>query len=591
MAACSDGESHRDEDEPFGLSDAAADAIGGGRDVDEEHEEAGKTAEDAGDDASSDAADATESAQDADAGEIPDSASADSGDSQADPCLGVTSAGRCVDPQTVERCADGPGGAALVRHSCKLGAMCDNSGAQATCVLSGSCTAPDAVCVDTHTLATCTAGVYQHTRCPRACVQSALGSVCALDLETRAFTGQLKFELRRPNAGLTDWATVPEVVPGRGMLVLSYRGMDLLDAVVTSSAQSDAGTFSIQVPSSPGPDDSLVVMAAGANARGRLAFVVADPGFGASDTLRSAADVAPNPRVWSWRYALSAASDAAPLVITEAAGSAAAFVFEAVRNVFSLGQRFYAPLRSQSVIAWLGIGTAWQCGACTHLRAITAFDTEFLHQLRIDGSTDQGYWADSVTYHELGHYLMNAFGLSAREGGVRYFGELTNPGLAWQEGWATFSGAVDRGSSIYYDKQLGGFFWFDIDARHYAFDNLVWQRPSATHAAGLNQMMDENEIASMLWKSFQSVGKREPYLAALASPRVTVGPFERGYTRRTWTDPDHPELYTDTGISVSHLPDFLDALRCAGSISSVQLDPVTEPVVHYPYPSESPLCR
>jgi hypothetical protein len=237
------------------------------------------------------------------------------------------------------------------------------------------------------------------------------------------------------------------------------------------------------------------------------------------------------------------------------------------------------------------LGTLWRCGSCYTQDPISVLGVDFLHQLRFDGSEDQAYWSDAVNRHELGHYVMGAFGLLPRELSPRFFGEPTNPGLAWSEGWATFFSAVERGSSVYYDKQLGGFFWFDIDRRHYAFDDLVWQRPMAEASLGLTQLIDENEVASMLWKTFRTIGDSTPLLRAVASPRVSVPPFERGYTRRMWTDPDHPERFTDSAVSVPHLADYFDVLLCSGAVSSSQLDVITEPAQHYPYPSASPLCR
>ena len=94
----------------------------------------------------------------------------------------------------------------------------------------------------------------------------------------------------------------------------------------------------------------------------------------------------------------------------------------------------------------------------------------------------------------------------------------------------------------------------------------------------------------MMWTLSASVPRSELW-EALRAPRVTVGPFERGYTRRVWSDPARPFLYTDTGVNVPCFADYLDALLCLGAVDPVTVDAATQPMTRYPYPSRSPLCR
>jgi hypothetical protein len=581
LAACS----HEREREP--APDASEDL-----DAEQPSDDADAALDDAGVDATVLDAAAGDAAGDATRAEGDGSADSASDAEAIAPCADLPAAGRCMDPRTVERCLGAAGAAQeRVREACRTGSTCVQGADGARCELSGGCSLDEALCTDGRTLAKCTAGAASHTTCTSGCVASPLGSVCAPELSTRTLAGMVEYELRRPNAGLTDWSSELEHEPARGMLVLSYRGEVLLDAVVSSTSDPGAGSFSVRVAANPQAEDALVVVAAGGDARGGLLYALADPGFAPSNTLHAHTEPPPSPRVWSWRFSLAGGPPASPLRIREGDGGGAAYLFTAVRDVVREAQSFYAASAPQPVIAWWGMGTLWTCGACYNPSAVEAFGARFLHQLRFDGSSDQGQWSDAVTRHELGHYVMAAFGLWPRETSPRYFGDATNPGLAWMEGWATFFGASERNSSIYYDKQLGGFFWFDIDARHYAFDDLMWPRPSATDPAGLKQRIDENEVASMLWQSYRTLADRAPLLRALASPRMTTAPFERGYTRRIWTDPDHPESFTDTGVSIPHLADFLDALRCVEAISPAQLDAISEPAVHYPYPSASPLCR
>jgi len=193
-----------------------------------------------------------------------------------------------------------------------------------------------------------------------------------------------------------------------------------------------------------------------------------------------------------------------------------------------------------------------------------------------------------LRHTELGHWVMESFGRSPNEGGLHCLGVPTFPGQAWSEGWATAFSSLARNSSVYYDKQNGAMFWFDLELRRYSGANL-WQRPSAS--SGLFQVMDENEVAAMLWElALDPAVGRASVLAALATSRLTVPPFGRGYTTRQW-DPVCPPLeYNFTNESAPMLADYLDSLVCQGAPATA-IDNVTSPTEFYPYPSNLPICN
>jgi hypothetical protein len=220
---------------------------------------------------------------------------------------------------------------------------------------------------------------------------------------------------------------------------------------------------------------------------------------------------------------------------------------------------------------------------------VTRFGTRFSAQIFMPGGSDQGYWADSVTAHELGHWVMFTFGRSVGEGGRHCVGVPSAPGLAWSEGWATWFSSDARGDAVYVDKQRGTMFWLDVSDR--STSGSPWPRPVASR--GLGQDVYENEVTSMLWNlsATQGVG-RAPVDAALASARMTEAPFERGYTRHTWdTDGSCARFnISDTGESTTQFADLLDALECGG-VTRTQIDAATQPQTRFPFPSASPRCR
>lgn len=510
-------------------------------------------------------------------------------DPPADPCLDIPAGGRCANASTLELCVVSGETRTAERLVCMATEHCKEQEGRSACVPNGSCSEHGTRCADAETLQTCVDGVYRSSGCVAGCVQGPLAAFCPPDLDTMTFTGHVRYAVRRSNASRSDWSATTEWAAGPGVAVLSYRGEELIDATSASLDPGTRGEFSLRVPAERSDDDALVVLAAGAGSEPEIAYAVADPGFPAGATLHSPLEEPPEPRLWSWRYPLSTLAPGAALSITEEAGAGAVHTFAAMQQVFALGQSFYEPAQPQKILGWFGLGTIWTCGACYAGRPTMQFETRFQHQLRVDGSSDQEYWSDSVTYHELGHYVMSAFGFPPREVGPRYIGTPTNPGLAWIEGWATFFSAMQRDDPVFVDKQDGVFFWWDLELRRYSDDDPPWQRPVA--AAGLMQPMDENDVAALLWASFQQIGESGPLLSALASERMRVAPFERGYTRRSWSDPDALEDSQDTGESHPMLADFLDALRCADALSTAQLAAITQPSVYYPYSGEDALCR
>ncbi len=537
-------------------------------------------------------ADAGDTGPSNDAGQ-PD-AGTDAGGEQVSACGEITSDGHCLSSSRVEICVTPAGTASppyLDSYDCRIGETCNDADGVARCLLTSECVETETECRDQDTLKTCTAGAWTDLDCSSArCVKSGLGAVCAPDVATQTLSGQVKYHARKPNFDLTDWGSTPVAFPARGFAILSYVGGELLDATYTNGS----GAFSVLGPATPTESDAIVVLCAGQDDQGQLAFAVGNPGYAPSTLLpREPFEPAPMPQFWSFSFALDAFANNDVITIPETAGSAAAHVYDTLRGVFTDLQTSYAPSKSQTVMVWASPGTKWSCGACMAPSPLNVSGRLFQHQVWLDGSADnQGYWSDAVSAHELGHYVMAAYGFPPAEGGSHNLAVPTNPGQGWSEGWATFFSSMHRNTGLYFDKQDKTFFWFDLQAREYEVNSAKsypWQRPTA--AAGLDQLIDENEVAALLRATQLAIGSKQPMLTALATERMREGPFERGYTLRTWSDPSDPSIYMTSGESIPYLADFFDALRCDDAISAEALDLVTVPATHYPYPSQTPLCR
>jgi hypothetical protein len=505
-----------------------------------------------------------------------------------DLCGDVPTAGRCRDARNIELCAvaTGMGEDHVETHACASDEQCTQVAGRAMCVLAQGCIVGTTRCTG-GALETCAGERWEQEACSTECVATPLGAFCAAEAPTRRFQGRVEYERRLPNAKLNDWASA-SLTPARGFLILSYHQDELVDAVLSTDSASDPGAFSVRVREPATGQDSLVVLAAGAAETQEIAFAIANPGLTPSSKDQAPGTRSDKAALWSFRFGLADVAQSGTLTILEKHGSAACHAFDRLRQIYLLGSEHYRPAKPESIVIWLGIGTQWSCGACTTWSPVKAFDTRFEHQIWLDGSRDQGYWSDAVTAHELGHYVMNAYGFPVGEGGPHFLGVPTHPGQAFSEGWATFFSSMARADSIYVDKQGGAFFWWDLDRRAYSTLGALWARALAS--LGLLQLMDENEAAAIMWQSYRTIGKREPMLDAVASDRMLVPPFARGYLRRIWSDAENPDEYQSTQQPLPCLADYLDALRCSDAVSAEAMRSIVEPIHHYPYPSESPLC-
>lgn len=510
-----------------------------------------------------------------------------------DLCQGVSTNGTCASSTQVQFCGAATDNATMqvLSYTCPTGQQCQVQSGKATCVLVAACVDGQTQCANATTLQTCAGGAWVNSTCGGSCLSTAIGGLCGVATTTASFSGRLLFEYRDPNAGLTDWATTVSIGASRGMLIVSNNtNGNVYDAVYTSLADATAGQFTIKVPQTPTANDRITAIAAADDGAGSLAFAIADPGFtspGTQSTLGGA--LGPSPRIWAWAWSVPSLTNGQDLTVTEAMGSGAANVHFNMIAAY-LNTYAYIGHPGRSVVVWLNYGTSWDCGKCFAPVPITQFGVPFASQLWLAADSNQTFWSDAVTSHELGHWAMQWYGTSPIEGGSHFLGVPTFPGQAWSEGWATWFSSDMRQSPIYYDKQAGTFLWVDLSARQYGSGN-PWVRPTASSPDGLLQMTDENEVASMLWSiSNSSVGAAASIYSALTSPHMNTSPFKRGYTRHLWSaSATGPTNVIDTGVSAPMIADFLDALDCA-SFSRNAIDAATQPSTYYPYPSASPLC-
>jgi hypothetical protein len=394
-------------------------------------------------------------------------------------------------------------------------------------------------------------------------------------VETVVVSGRVSFERRRSNATRTGWGAV-ETVGAGGFAVYAMRGDTMVGAAVTSVVAGDEGKFSLRVPTALQSDDRIVVAAVMEGESGALDLALVSPGLsrGAWPAFRRST-VEP-PRAWSWSWKTSeVAGGALGLHIAEREGSGVASVFDVARRTVVAARRAYRDEPTRTLMVWMAPGVEWSCGACFTGDAADVFGQWFEGQIAFPSGADETQWADAVVAHEVGHWVMNSYGVSPREVGAHAFNMALAPGLAWSEGYATWFGSVVRNDPVYLDRQRGTTFWLDIAARRLgrgSSEITPWTRPDPR--AGLLQGLSETEVSAILW-AIDPTGSRDALHRAFNSPRMMQRPFARGYI-------------SAINGSTPVLPDFLDALACAGTSAAV-IDSATRG--DYPYPSRAPDCR
>ncbi len=507
-----------------------------------------------------------------------------------DPCAGEKPEGSCPTPGTARTCVAATGNASpqLVQTSCASYERCTQTrfGVVACAPMEGACEPGASACEGTDRISVCKDARWQTLPCPGGCLQTALGDFCRLQVDSVPYQASVEYTARGPNAEMTDWSPTTFTAPAQGMVVASFRGDDVIDADITAAD----GSFTVQVPKTLGPDDRVIVLLVHpTDAKTGLAIAIGRPDVpdGVLDPREAGQG---KPAIWQWAIDPSRNPSGSKLTIGEADGSGAVRLFDNLRRVYAETRRVLKD-EGKPLIVWLRMNTGWLCGACHFQLPAKVGPVTFFRQIAISAvAEDTAFWSDAVISHELFHWVMGSYGASPNEGGRHCLGVPTLPGQAWSEGFATGFSSIIRKSPLYFDKQDATFFWFDIARRVYV-RNKPWQRPKPE--AGLQQLHDENDLAAMLYAlaGDAEVGS-DRMLRALTSPRMTRPPFERGYVTQRWDlgKACVPTNITKTNQSAPFLADFLDALRCDG-VPAARIDAVTEPADHYPYPSQSPLCR
>lgn len=417
--------------------------------------------------------------------------------------------------------------------------------------------------------------------CATGCKVSGIGAYCPPPTATTTVTGTLLYATKNPNSQLTGWGPISNA-PANGVLVLSINAANQwIDATETAAN----GSFTLKVAQTPGAMDRIVFAAAGGDGT-TIKYMVRDPNNG-TGTFQPFTFGA-MPRLWSWALAASTFVTGSTFTLTEAQGSAVINLFDMQRLTWKDSLVMHGGKQGLSNSIWFALNTQWSCGAC--FADFATQDGIDSHLFIGGGAVDQSYWSDWVTTHEMGHWRMASYGTSPGEGGQHILSIKTFPGQAYSEGWATYHSGALRNDPVAFDIQTGAF-WMDLGQRLYSFGPSPIPRASASQP--LDQRIDENDVAAILWNlSRSSAGSVQFIHQAMGSEHMNASPWSRNYKRHTWDIDQNNGNFTNVVITsdpAPYLADLMDTLVCAG-FSTTALNTANQPSTFFPYVTTTAVC-
>jgi hypothetical protein len=548
-----------------------------------------------------------------------------------DECDGVPVEGRCKNDTTIESCfvseqsGEEP---EIVEATCGEHELCAVGPNGARCELQGDCYPGETRCKpgETSVVQQCMGDLtWFDSDCGTdVCVaQPGLGASClasapAAGCQTaNCVSGTLEYEFLVPNQALTDYDATPQQEPAVDFFITVFDlslppAEQLLGMGLTGfgGGGTNPGEFGIdlvhvdamgtETPFTP-TDETYIYfwpILFGQDGQPRMGVALAQNGDPLDDQVLSD----PNP-YWFYGFAVGAAgSDLGTLVVPIAdpdhplgtggdTGGAAHLYQWMDYGIFRFeGPDFFPNDDPLSFAVFWKPGVGYSCGNCflppqlggSHITSegteplVDNYDTSIV----ISGSEDSpSQWAQSVINHEFGHWTMQSYTKSPGEGGVHFVDAASKPGLAYSEGYATFTGQAEMSGTpstvnpIYFTKQQGTSFWVDISKNSYSGGPLELPDPNGP----LDQNINENVVAGMFLSFWATSGAHTsqglgdaPVYKPLGTNRLRQNEsFNRGYATVDFVD-------------------YLDALKCSGNATDAQIAAVADGV-GYPW-DNAPNC-
>lgn len=516
----------------------------------------------------------------------------DEGNTPAGPCGDVPVTGRCVGAANIEVCVIPEGSSPedtpapfTSSNECPPGTQCSDTDGLAECKPTGSCVEGESRCKTKYEAQTCVGGDWVLESCGTGeCVQEpGMNATCLSSAGGTTgphLVGKLRYEKRSMKPDRTGFAD-PEQLDAVGVVAVVYDGNDYLGGAYT---QSD-GTFDVQLSKDPSADAALFFFPMFFDDNGSVQLAVLKWGQVSGPYDLEASEY------WYFSVSSGQSLDVGTVLVGEADGSGAIGIYETLLYGMQTAYSFVPGMAQRSLAALWTPGEVHGCGnsntggtACFYGKAhggvalhydggADYFDTA----IAIPGTEDSPkHWADAVLLHELGHYMMDNYSRPPGVGGPHALTDKEEPSMAWSEGYATFYGQSTLGHGVYFAKDQGTSWYFDID---HADDNYFdWPMPDPT--GPMDQQIGEVFVATTMWHLWSTAATQ----ADEAWDTTGLGD-DRAWS--AFTSDFLTASYAARGYATPDLVDWLDALRCQCA-TDAELRVVLD---HYGFPYDyAPSC-
>lgn len=265
--------------------------------------------------------------------------------------------------------------------------------------------------------------------------------------------------------------------------------------------------------------------------------------------------VSPDPlgrRTYGVRRPLRSASQRIEVLVQDDPGDGAAAAFQILDTILR---------GAEAVHAWTGhtlppLFVYWGRGVTTGWSYYRGERTKGRYALELLAGTaaeveqgDADEYDEAIILHEFGHFVFDHYGTDSSAGGDHPAGYLIDPGLAWEEGRATWFSSAVRADPVYVDavgRAPFGRTRVRVDIEHEACDEALGKR-TGCEVYEPRGVGSEREVAEILWDlsdGVPSIPDADDDGAALGPAALLRAMFEMRHV---------PGSYPDIGAMLDYL--------------------------------------
>jgi len=276
---------------------------------------------------------------------------------------------------------------------------------------------------------------------------------------------------------------------------------------------------------------------------------------------------------WVWNALVPANGVVGDLVITEAQGSGALFLFEytfaaMAQVMIDLANGDETHLTSLAVL-WAP-NLSWSCGSCysrDDWQTLQGSDAKLDQSIFIGGEADgSSAWGWPVILHEFGHYTAKNYSEDDSPGGPHTYGTPVTAPMAWSEGWASFFAVMTMSRwlgeprPVFWDIQAGNSFWLDY---HHGKNPDEQPIEMPDPQGGMDQDLDESWVAMALWDLWDGADVADFDGTDVDGTALGTEAVLNAFGGLFWTSFDALFDIPDRGAAGVDFVDFVDRIVCA----------------------------